>query len=107
VVGDGHVDQLGPRAPPNADLLAHHFRLTPLALVLVEARVVLVEALDEQVLDVGHNVREAPGGMAGLGEHGVGAVGKGGATHPILVAGEVDLVPEAGDRGAEVGVAGE
>ena len=92
MVRDGHREVDRP-APANLDGLAPHLGLPPLVAELVPRRVGGVEALDEDVLVVGHRVRDAPGHVAVVAE--VGQAGDAGEREPDGVevrAGEVVLV---------------
>ena len=107
VVGDGHVDRVGRRPTLHLDLLAHHLRLAPATLELVHPRVVGVQPLDEQVLGVGHHVREPVRDVLGLGEDGERVRGQGGAAHAVVVADELGLVPEVRRGEGQVRIARE
>jgi hypothetical protein len=91
VVGVGDLEDLGPRAALDRDLLGLGPQRLPFALELVA---LAVDPLDEEILDVGHDVGEGPDDVVVLSHVDAREPGHRGAARPAGPALEPDLEPD-------------
>ena len=104
VVGDPHVERDRLLAALDDDLLAHRLQRPPLVL---EQVAVALDPLDEEVLDVGHDVGEGPADVVVLAHVDARHPRHRGAADEALAVAQADLVPDARHARGQVRVAGD
>ena len=104
VVGDPHVEHLRLGAALDGDLLAHDLQRPPLVL---EQVALALDPLDEEVLDVGHDVGEGPADVVVLAHVDARHPRHRGAADEALAVAQADLVPDARHARGQVRVAGD
>src|SRR5258705_3358247 len=103
-MGDPDVEHLGRVATLDRNLLAYDFQRAPL---VFEQVAVALDALDEKVLDVSHDVGEGPADIVVLAHVNAWHSRQRGAAHEATVEAEANLVPDARHARRQVRVAGD
>ena len=86
------------------DGLVDYLHILPLALKLILARVIRVDFLDVEVLDIGADVGNTPGNVLVVADDDTGHPGKGEAHHVHFRGVQPHFIPDGGHLNAEVGV---